>query len=54
MKAVLELYWCPECGEMENLHENVDYNKSTIDSVLCNECGHIFKIENGNSKTLVI
>jgi hypothetical protein len=41
-------YKCPKCGEMENLHFNLDYTKQTrpVLDVLCNECGEFFgKIE---------
>lgn len=36
---------CPKCGERENLHYNYDYANihPIIESVLCNECGEIFK-----------
>jgi hypothetical protein len=32
---------CPFCGETENLHIDLDYDKPDlpIDDVLCNECG---------------
>lgn len=48
-------YFCPHCGESENLHFNFDWSKQhrPIIDVLCNECGEFFgeddqykKIEN--------
>lgn len=43
---------CPKCGEKENLHFNYNYNyiHLPIESILCNECGEIFK-ENESEQT---
>jgi len=39
---------CPNCGEDENFHFNYDYTQKDmpVESILCNECGHFFKIKN--------
>lgn len=36
---------CPNCGETENVHPNVDFSKekSSISEFLCNECGLFFE-----------
>lgn len=37
-------YFCPQCGENENLHFNYDWSKQhrPIINVICNECGEFF------------
>lgn len=38
---------CPNCGEKENIHANMDYSRSPIgvESYLCNKCGEIWMID---------
>lgn len=43
---------CPNCGECENLHANLDWSQEhrPVEEYLCNECGTYFKPkENENS-----
>jgi len=36
---------CPNCGECENLHANLDWSQEhrPVEEYLCNECGTYFK-----------
>ena len=37
-------YFCPQCGNKDNLHYNYDWSKQhrPIIDVMCNECGEYF------------
>ena len=39
-----QIYKCPKCGEVENLHYNYDYSQQhrPVADVLCNNCGEFF------------
>jgi hypothetical protein len=44
----MEKECCPNCGECENLHANLDWSQEhrPVEEYLCNECGIYFKPKN--------